>query len=53
MSDGTSVDLTGAIRLKAPPRKAPPRKVPLPAIRDELILFAAAPNEDATPAWMI
>ncbi|MGS5088620.1 HlyD family efflux transporter periplasmic adaptor subunit [Hydrogenophaga sp. A37] len=53
MSDGTSVDVTGAIRLKAPPRKAPPRKVPLPPIRDELILFAAAPNEDGTPAWMI
>jgi putative peptide zinc metalloprotease protein len=33
--------------------KAPPRKVPLPPIRDELILFAAAPNEDGTPAWMI
>jgi len=34
-------------------RKAPPPKVPLPPIRDELILFAAAPNEDGTPAWMI
>lgn len=33
--------------------KAPPKKVPLPPIRDELILFAAAPNEDGTPAWMI
>ena len=33
--------------------KAPPRKIPLPPIRDELILFAAAPNEDGTPAWMI
>lgn len=33
--------------------KARPRKVPLPAIRDELILFPAAPNEDGSPAWMI
>lgn len=33
--------------------KAPPRKIPLPPIRDELVLFAAAPNEDGTPAWMI
>ncbi|MFP8776925.1 HlyD family efflux transporter periplasmic adaptor subunit [Hydrogenophaga sp. RWCD_12] len=32
---------------------APPRKIALPPIRDELILFAAAPNEDGTPAWMI
>ena len=48
MSTGAAVKVTGAARLKAPPRK-----VPLPAIRDELILFAAAPNEDGTPAWMI
>jgi putative peptide zinc metalloprotease protein len=27
--------------------------VKLPKIRDELILFPAAPNEDGTPAWMI
>ena len=48
MSAGAAVKVTGAAKLKAPPRK-----VPLPAIRDELILFAAAPNEDGTPAWMI
>lgn len=35
------------------PPKPPPQKVPLPPIRDELILFEAAPNEDGTPAWMI
>jgi putative peptide zinc metalloprotease protein len=40
---------SGGIRLQAPP----PPKVPLPPIRDELILFPAAPNEDGTPAWMI
>ncbi len=38
----------GAIQLQAPSRK-----VPLPPIRDELILFPAAPNEDGTPAWVI
>lgn len=34
-------------------RKAAAKPIPLPAIRDELILFPAAPNEDGTPAWMI
>lgn len=29
------------------------KAVKLPRIRDELILFSAAPNEDGTPAWMI
>lgn len=48
MSAQVSAATSGAIRLKAPPKK-----IPLPAIRDELILFAAAPNEDGTPAWMI
>lgn len=50
MSTGASVPTTGGrIQLKAPP----PKKQPLPPIRDELILFPAAPNEDGTPAWMI
>ena len=48
MSAGALEPSGGTIALKAPPRK-----VPLPPIRDELILFAAAPNEDGTPAWMI
>ncbi len=29
------------------------KPVKLPRIRDELILFPAAPNEDGTPAWII
>lgn len=33
--------------------KAKPQVVKLPRIRDELMLFAAAPNEDGTPAWVI
>lgn len=33
--------------------KAPPKPVPLPRVRDELVLFEAAPNEDGTPAWVI
>jgi putative peptide zinc metalloprotease protein len=45
---GAVATTTGGVQVKAPPRK-----VPLPPIRDELILFAAAPNEDGTPAWMI
>lgn len=48
MSAAASAAATGQIRLK-PPAKP----IPLPAIRDELVLFAAAPNEDGTPAWMI
>lgn len=48
MSTGAAVPATGQVRVKAPPRKQP-----LPPIRDELILFPAAPNEDGTPAWMI
>lgn len=48
MSTAASVATTGQIRLK-PPAKP----IPLPAIRDELVLFPAAPNEDGTPAWMI
>lgn len=34
-------------------RPAAPPPVKLPRIRDELVLFPAAPNEDGTPAWMI
>lgn len=48
MTAGAAVTVGGTIV-----SAAPPRKVPLPPIRDELILFAAAPNEDGTPAWMI
>ena len=48
MSTGAAVPATGQVRVKAPPRKQP-----LPPIRDELILFPAAPNEDGTPAWMV
>ncbi|MGM9428126.1 HlyD family efflux transporter periplasmic adaptor subunit [Hydrogenophaga sp. MI9] len=48
MTAGVAVSVGGAV---VP--TAPPRKIPLPPIRDELILFAAAPNEDGTPAWMI
>lgn len=48
MSTGAAVPATGQVRVKAPPRRQP-----LPAIRDELILFPAASNEDGTPAWMI
>lgn len=48
MSAGISLAASGQIQVKAPPKK-----VPLPPIRDELILFSAAPNEDGTPAWMI
>lgn len=48
MSAGAAVTTGGTIALKAPARK-----IPLPPIRDELILFPAAPNEDGTPAWMI
>ena len=33
--------------------KAPPKPVKLPRIRDELILFPAASNDDGTPAWII
>jgi putative peptide zinc metalloprotease protein len=42
----------GALRLRA---KGKPKAKPvnLPKIRDELILFPAAPNEDGTPAWVI
>lgn len=29
------------------------KPVELPRIRDELVLFPAAPNEDGTPAWVI
>ena len=29
------------------------KPVKLPRIRDELILFPAAPNEDGTPAWIV
>lgn len=45
---GAAAATGGSIALQAPARK-----IPLPPIRDELILFAAAPNEDGTPAWMI
>lgn len=34
-------------------RRAKVKAVKLPKIRDELMLFPAAPNEDGTPAWMI
>lgn len=34
-------------------RAAAAAPVKLPRIRDELVLFPAAPNEDGTPAWMI
>lgn len=47
--DGTlksSVTVDKAFRVKAPA----PR---LPALRDELKLFPAAPNHDGTPAWVI
>jgi putative peptide zinc metalloprotease protein len=47
------VSTANAIKVSGGVVKAPPPKVPLPPIRDELILFAAAPNEDGTPAWMI
>ena len=47
MSTANAIKVSGGVV------KAPPPKVPLPPIRDELILFAAAPNEDGTPAWMI
>jgi putative peptide zinc metalloprotease protein len=40
-----------AVRLGTPSKAA--KAVKLPRIRDELILFPAAPNEDGTPAWMI
>lgn len=49
MSTSTMVVSTGG----SMPVKAAPQKVPLPPIRDELILFEAAPNEDGTPAWVI
>lgn len=48
MKATAAVATTGGVQVKAPPRK-----IPLPPIRDELVLFAAAPNEDGTPAWMI
>ncbi len=32
---------------------APPKPVVLPNIRDELVIFPGAPNEDGTPAWVI
>ena len=50
MSEGQAV-AGKAMRLGSK-QKAPP-VVTLPRIRDELILFPAAPNEDGTPAWMI
>ena len=41
-----------AVRLRTMAKpKVPP--INLPKIRDELILFPAAPNDDGTPAWMI
>lgn len=50
MSAGASPSATGGrTQPKAPPRK----KQMLPPIRDELILFPAAPNEDGSPAWVI
>lgn len=42
----------GALRLRAQ-GKGEAQVVMLPAIRDELILFPAASNEDGTPAWII
>lgn len=42
------------ITLQVPPGKAARRRpARLPAIRDELKLMPAAPNEDGTPAWVI
>ncbi len=39
--------------LTLPGKGAPRRRKLLPAIRDELKLMPAAPNEDGTPAWVI
>lgn len=43
---------SATIPLPGPARKAA-RPVPLPRIRDELVLFPAAANEDGSPAWVI
>jgi len=39
--------------LTLPAAGRPRQRAPLPAIRDELKLMPAAPNEDGTPAWVI
>jgi len=46
------VNATGAT-LTLPARGTARRRTPLPAIRDELKLMPASPNEDGTPAWVI
>jgi len=46
VSAGSTITLPG-------PASKLARPVPLPRIRDELVLFPAAANEDGSPAWVI
>jgi putative peptide zinc metalloprotease protein len=45
--------IKGQMARLAAKKKALQTVVTLPRIRDELILFPAAPNDDGTPAWII
>jgi putative peptide zinc metalloprotease protein len=47
------VSTAPGITLQVPGGLRPQKRVPLPPIRDELKLMAAAPNDDGTPAWII
>ncbi|MEZ5663988.1 MAG: HlyD family efflux transporter periplasmic adaptor subunit [Burkholderiaceae bacterium] len=49
--DGPVTASTVPLAVTVPVRQK--RRTPLPAIRDELKLLPAAPNDDGTPAWVI